>query len=85
MVGFLAEMAASPEPEWPMMQMSSLKSMEYISESWPMPAMVFKMAMAMATLMSPSTAQATPSLMSMEKAGMSMESSTPALPWAKPS
>ena len=68
-----------------MMQMSSLKSMEYISESWPVPAMVFKMAMAMATLMSPSTAQATPSLMSMEKAGMSMESSTPALPWAKPS
>ena len=82
MVGFWAEMAASPEPEWPMMQMSWSKSMEYISDSWPVPAMVFKMDMAMATLMSPSTAQATPSLMSMEKAGMSMESSTPALPWA---
>ena len=34
MVGFLAcEMSASPEPECPIMQMSSSKSMEYISES----------------------------------------------------
>ena len=41
--------------------------------------------MAMATFMSPSTAQAVPCLISMEKAGMSMLSSTPALPWAKPS
>ena len=85
MVGFLQEMSASPEPEWPMMHRSLSKSMEYISDSCPVPAMVFKMDMAMATLMSPSTAQATPCLMSMEKAGMSMESSTPALPWAKPS
>ena len=59
--------------------------MEYISDSWPMPEMVFRMDMAMATLMSPSTAQATPCLMSMENAGMSILSSTPALPWAKPS
>ena len=33
MVGFLSEISASPLPECPMMQMSSLKSMEYISES----------------------------------------------------
>ncbi len=68
-----------------MMQMSSLKSMEYISLSWPMPEMVLRMDMAMATLMSPSTAQAVPCLISMEKAGISMESSLPATPWAKPS
>ena len=85
MVGFFAEMSASPEPEWPIMQISSLKSIEYISESCPMPEMVFKMLMAMETLMSPSTAQATPCLISMENAGISMESSTPALPWANPS
>ena len=78
-------MSASPEPEWPMMQMSSLKSMEYISESWPVPQMVFMMLMAMATFMSPSTAQAVPCLISMENAGISMESSLPATPWAKPS
>ncbi len=59
--------------------------MEYISLSWPMPEMVLRMDMAMATLMSPSTAQAVPCLMSMEKAGISMESSFPATPWAKPS
>ena len=41
--------------------------------------------MPMATLMSPSTAQATPCMMSIENAGMSMESRTPALPYAKPS
>ena len=68
-----------------MMQMSSSKSMEYISLSWPMPEMVLRMDMAMATLMSPSTAQAVPCLMSMEKAGISMLSSLPATPWAKPS
>ena len=44
--------------------------------------MVFKMLMATATFMSPSTAQAVPCLMSIENAGMSMESSTPACPWA---
>ena len=45
----------------------------------------FSMLIAIATLMSPSTAQATPCLMSMEKAGISILSSTPAFPWAKPS
>ena len=39
----------------------------------------------METLISPSTAHATPCLISMENAGISMESSTPALPCAKPS
>ena len=67
------------------MQISSSKSMEYISLSWPQPAMVLRMLMAMDTLMSPSTAQATPCLMSMEKAGISILSRTPALPCAKPS
>ena len=68
-----------------MMQMSSLKSMEYISLSWPQPAMVLRMDMAIATLMSPSTAQAVPCLMSIENAGISIESSLPATPLAKPS
>ena len=68
-----------------MMQISLSKSMEYISLSCPVPEMVLRMLMAMATLMSPSTAQAVPCLISMEKAGISMESSLPAMPWAKPS
>ena len=84
-VGFWAEISASPDPECPMMQISLSKSMEYISDSWPAPAMVFKMDIAMATLISPSTAQATLCLMSIENAGISMESSTPAAPLAKPS
>ena len=85
MVGLRAwEMSKSPEPEWPMMQMSLGKSMLYISASVPVPEMVFRIDMAMATFMSPSTAQAVCCLMSIEKAGMSMESSLPATPWAKP-
>ena len=59
--------------------------MEYISLSWPQPAMVLRMDMAIATLMSPSTAQAVPCLMSIENAGISIESSLPATPLAKPS
>ena len=68
-----------------MMQISSLKSMEYISLSWPQPEIVLRMDIAIDTLMSPSTAQATPCLISIENAGISIESSTPALPCAKPS
>ena len=85
MVGFLHEMSASPEPLWPMIAMSSLKSMEYISASCPVPEMVFMMLMAIATLMSPSTAHAVPCLISMENAGISIPSRIPALPWANPS
>ena len=59
--------------------------MEYISDSVPVPEMVFSIDMAMATFMSPSTAQAVCCLMSIEKAGMSIESSLPAMPLAKPS
>ena len=44
-----------------------------------------KMLMAMATFISPSTAQAVPCLISMENAGISILSRTPALPVANPS
>ena len=77
-------MSKSPEPLWPMMQMSFGKSMEYISARVPVPLMVFRIDIAMATFMSPSTAQAVCCLMSIENAGMSIESSLPATPWAKP-
>ena len=47
MVGFLAlEMSASPDPECPMMQTSSSKSIEYISDSCPDPQIVFMIDMA---------------------------------------
>ena len=43
MVGFLLEISASPEPLWPIITISSLKSTEYISASCPVPEIVFKM------------------------------------------
>ena len=58
--------------------------MLYISASVPVPEMVFRIDIAIATFMSPSTAHAVCCLMSMEKAGISIESSLPATPWAKP-
>ena len=39
-----------------MMQISSLKSIEYISDNCPIPEIVFRMDIAMATFISPSTA-----------------------------
>ena len=72
-------------PEWPMMQMSSTKSMEYISDSCTVPEMVLRMLMVIVILISPSAGQAVPCLMSREKAGISMESGLPAMPGAKPS
>ena len=68
-----------------MMQMSLSKSIEYISDNVPVPEMVFKIDIAIATFMSPSTAQAVCCLISIENAGISIESSLPATPLAKPS
>ena len=63
-----------------MMQMSFGKSIEYISASVPVPEIVFRIDMAIATFISPSTAQAVCCLMSIENAGISIESSLPATP-----
>ena len=82
MVGFFAEMSASPLPLCPIIQISSSKSIEYISDSCPIPDMVLSMLIAIETLTSPSTAHATPCFISIENAGISMLSSTPALPCA---
>ena len=78
-------MGLAAPPEWPMMQMSSTKSMEYISDSSTVPEMVLRMLIVIVILISPSAEQAVPCLMSREKAGISMESGLPAMPGAKPS
>ena len=63
----------------------SLKSIEYISDNCPVPEIVFNILMAIATLISPSTAQAVPCLINIENAGINILSSFPAMPFANPS